>query len=95
MTFSLDARQARRATVLGLTGLLALSACQTRSPVRPLPVEVDGPAARQHQVAVIVRDTGCGIPPGQLEAIFESFYTGKPDGLGIGLSLLKRFSRRS
>ncbi len=64
MTFSLDARQARRATVLGLTGLLALSACQTRSPVRPLPVEVDGPAARQHQVAVIVPLTGEDGPIG-------------------------------
>jgi two-component system sensor kinase FixL len=41
------------------------------------------------KVTVRVADTGCGIAPTQLEAIFESFNTGKADGLGIGLSIAR------
>jgi two-component system, LuxR family, sensor kinase FixL len=38
-------------------------------------------------VQISVTDTGHGIPTGDEEAIFESYYTTKPDGLGLGLSL--------
>jgi signal transduction histidine kinase len=38
-------------------------------------------------VAVCVRDTGTGIPPANLERIFESFHTNKSEGLGLGLSI--------
>jgi two-component system sensor kinase FixL len=38
-------------------------------------------------IQVSVTDTGRGIPPGDEEAIFESYYTTKPEGLGLGLSL--------
>ena len=60
MTFSLDRRQARRATIAGLAcGILALSACQTRAPVRPLPGEVQPPlAGARHEVALIVPLSG-------------------------------------
>ncbi len=43
-----------------------------------------------HEIEVAVADTGRGIPPGQSERIFESFFTTKPGGLGIGLSLSRR-----
>jgi two-component system sensor kinase FixL len=39
------------------------------------------------EVAISVADTGDGIPPGCEEKIFESYYTTKPQGLGLGLSL--------
>jgi len=32
-------------------------------------------------------DTGCGIPPENLERIFEPFFTTKSDGTGLGLSV--------
>ena len=41
-------------------------------------------------VEVAVRDTGRGIPPELSEKIFESFFTTKHEGLGIGLSLSHR-----
>jgi PAS domain S-box-containing protein len=40
-------------------------------------------------VRVSVRDSGCGIAPEHLESIFESFHTGKADGLGLGLSIAR------
>jgi signal transduction histidine kinase len=38
-------------------------------------------------IQISVTDTGHGIPPGNEETIFESYYTTKPGGLGLGLSL--------
>ena len=66
MTSSLDRRQARRAFTLGLScAVLALAACQSRAPVRPLPGEVAGPiAGARHEVALIVPLTGEDGPIG-------------------------------
>jgi PAS domain S-box-containing protein len=38
-------------------------------------------------IEVCISDTGCGIPEENMNKIFESFFTTKPDGLGIGLPL--------
>jgi len=46
--------------------------------------------ADNREVEVVVEDTGRGIPPELSEKIFESFFTTKPHGLGIGLSLSRR-----
>ncbi|HET9448370.1 MAG TPA: ATP-binding protein [Steroidobacteraceae bacterium] len=44
--------------------------------------------ATQHNlVEVAVSDTGCGIPQEQLPRLFEPFYSTKPEGMGIGLSI--------
>lgn len=38
-------------------------------------------------VTIEVQDTGAGFAPGQLARIFETFYTTKPQGLGMGLAI--------
>jgi C4-dicarboxylate-specific signal transduction histidine kinase len=40
-------------------------------------------------VRVAVRDTGPGLTPAALEHLFEPFYTTKPSGLGLGLSICR------
>jgi signal transduction histidine kinase len=41
-------------------------------------------------VEVSVTDTGSGIPPERLSAIFDDFVTTKKRGLGLGLAISKR-----
>jgi signal transduction histidine kinase len=40
-------------------------------------------------VCVAVRDTGHGLRPERLPRLFEPFYTTKPDGMGMGLSICR------
>jgi C4-dicarboxylate-specific signal transduction histidine kinase len=38
-------------------------------------------------VSIQVQDSGPGIDPGQVDRIFEPFFTDKPEGIGMGLSI--------
>jgi C4-dicarboxylate-specific signal transduction histidine kinase len=57
--------------------------------------DVDGPrelsvksqSADEEQLMVSVNDTGVGLPPQQAERIFDSFFTTKQDGTGMGLRI--------
>src|SRR5262249_37234160 len=40
-------------------------------------------------IEVSVKDNGQGIEPENLSRIFDSFFTTKPDGMGIGLSMAR------
>jgi hypothetical protein len=44
---------------------------------------------RADEVLVAVRDSGPGIDPEQLERVFDSFYTSKPSGMGLGLAICR------
>lgn len=41
-------------------------------------------------VEIVISDTGTGIPPHELDKIFEPFYTTKSEGTGLGLSVVQR-----
>jgi signal transduction histidine kinase len=41
-------------------------------------------------VEASITDTGPGIPPGQIERIFQPFFTTKTGGTGLGLAITKR-----
>ena len=38
---------------------------------------------------VTVRDSGPGLNPGNLDHLFDAFYTTKPGGMGMGLSICR------
>ena len=42
-----------------------------------------------HAVEIAITDTGCGIPREQLPRILEPFFTTKPHGNGLGLSICR------
>jgi signal transduction histidine kinase len=47
--------------------------------------ELDGPGS----VLVAVQDSGPGLKPESLDRVFDTFYTTKADGLGMGLSICR------
>ena len=47
-------------------------------------------ARRNGDVALAVSDTGPGIPRETLARVFEPFYSGKPNGSGLGLTIAER-----
>lgn len=49
---------------------------------------------RAGRVEILIRDTGSGIPKEQMDKVFKPFYTTKPKGMGVGLSLAKRIIER-
>jgi two-component system sensor histidine kinase HydH len=80
--FPLDAERIRQA----LTNLL-LNAVQAS----PAGAFATARLALEGEALVFtVRDRGPGIPPGDLERIFEPFYTTRPSGTGLGLAVAQR-----
>ena len=47
--------------------------------------EMDG----HGNVLIAVEDTGAGLDPTNMDRIFDAFFTTKPEGIGIGLSICR------
>lgn len=67
---------------------LALNACQAMPNGGTL--RIQGEATREGRVSVSFSDTGVGIKPEDLTRIFDLYFTTKPKGSGIGLSMVYR-----
>lgn len=52
-------------------------------------VEIAAEEVSGNQVQVIVSDAGEGLPTQAIEHLFESFYTTRSDGLGLGLAICR------
>jgi PAS domain S-box-containing protein len=42
-----------------------------------------------HQIVVAVKDSGVGVPANTADRLFDAFFSTKPNGLGIGLSVCR------
>jgi C4-dicarboxylate-specific signal transduction histidine kinase len=66
-----------------LNGIEAMSTLEDRA--RELVITTE--RGKGDEVRVAVHDVGLGLNPQHAERMFEAFYTTKPDGLGVGLSI--------
>ena len=66
---------------------LILNAIQATAPGGLITVATE---THPDRVLVRVQDTGCGIPPDRLAAVFEDFVTTKRRGLGLGLAISRK-----
>ena len=51
---------------------------------------IDVSVATKTDATVTIADTGCGIPEGALDRVFEPFYSTKPERAGLGLAIAWR-----
>jgi PAS domain S-box-containing protein len=54
---------------------------------RPHVLRIETKSYENDTVLVAVQDSGVGLQPEKIEQLFEPFYTTKPEGLGMGLSI--------
>ncbi|MBV8681396.1 MAG: hypothetical protein JO111_00880 [Caulobacteraceae bacterium] len=70
---------------------LAINAIEAMSAggASPRELRIRVEPAQMGRLAVIVADTGPGLNPEAAKRAFESFYTTKPEGMGMGLSICR------
>jgi C4-dicarboxylate-specific signal transduction histidine kinase len=54
---------------------------------RPRIIEICSGAPKPKLILIAVKDSGVGLDAEKASRLFEAFYTTKPDGLGMGLSI--------
>jgi len=70
---------------LMLNAVEAMSEARDGSRKLLIRTEQDGPGG----VLVAVQDSGPGLTPGSVDRLFDAFYTTKPGGMGMGLSICR------
>ena len=82
LEFSLDANQMEQVLInLLLNAVQAIDSPQGK-------IRISSRMTEQQDTAVIdIEDTGCGIPEEHLNKIFDPFFSTKPNGSGLGMSV--------
>jgi len=70
---------------LVMNGIEAMNAIMDRPRVLRVSSRIDGPDS----VLIAVTDTGMGLDPTKMDRIFDAFFTTKPEGMGMGLSICR------
>ena len=83
-TWSLDAERFREVLANLVDNAIAAASAQ------PAPIVTVTVEEEQGQLVVDVTDNGPGVPEDQRDRIFEPFVTGKTQGTGLGLAVVKR-----
>jgi len=70
---------------------LLINGIQAMIPVTDRPHELSIRLHRHEgeQALIEVQDTGVGIPPENMKQLFNAFFSTKPDGMGMGLSICR------
>jgi signal transduction histidine kinase len=68
---------------LVMNGVEAMSAVADR----PRELRIESGTHGPQGIFVAVRDSGIGLDPQTVERLFEAFFTTKPEGMGMGLSI--------
>jgi signal transduction histidine kinase len=71
---------------------LVMNAIEATAPTGRVTI---GTAAAGGRALLRVADTGCGIPAGRIETMFDDFNTTKRQGLGLGLAITKKIVDQS
>jgi signal transduction histidine kinase len=66
-----------------MNGVEAMASIKDRARVLYVCSEIND----QRDVVVMVEDTGTGIEEADRNRVFEAFFTTKPEGMGMGLSI--------
>ena len=72
-------------TNLLMNGIQAMSAVTDR----PRELRIRSREHGSDQILVAVEDSGIGIEPEHVDRLFNAFFTTKPDGMGMGLSICR------
>lgn len=74
--------------------LNAMDAIETMSaaddaPATSTPIVIGTSSTRHREIEIWISDAGPGVPAERLSHLFDSFYTSKPHGMGLGLSIAR------
>ena len=70
---------------LVMNGIEAMSASTDRPRMLRVCSRIEGPGS----VLIAVTDAGTGLDPTKVDRIFDAFFTTKPEGMGMGLSICR------